>query len=199
MKKQMKNLIIALIVIFILVACDSRIRKINIYGTYRSNKMMGYEAKVENGTITIYSIGPFDKNVYWYGTCKANELDENNKLISKRIETQRERNWFFSDFGFGLNRSGVKEKEILFTNNSLIFIYDMNGMAVSQEILYKESETERKKGSYDSNAEKENPNYIEPSKPLPHEIPRGETVPAPTETPKDPPINSVPNGDNYSL
>ena len=184
-------LIFALIIsMILLVSCDSKIRNINIHGTYRSNNsMMGYEAIVDNGTIAIYSISPFERSLYWYGTCNANELDENNKLISQRLETESDRNWFFSDFG-SMGRSKVRAKEILFTDNSLTFIYDMSGMAISQETLYKQVE-ERKGGSgFDSNAEKADPNYVEPSKPLPHEIPRGqkpteESTEAPTEQSKE--------------
>ena len=48
----------------------------------------------------------------------------------------------------------------------------MSGMAINQVTLYKEG-AKKKYSEFDSNAEKADPNYVEPSKPLPHEIPRG--------------------------
>ena len=142
--------------------------------------MMGYEAKVEAGTITIYSVTPFERTVYWYGTCNEYDLDKDNKLISKRIETESSRNWFY-DFG-SMRKSSMSTKEILFTDKSLTFIYDMSGMAISQETLYKITGDSKSSG-FDSNAEKADPNYVEPSKPLPHEIPRDQK---PTETETEP-------------
>ena len=100
-----------------------------------------------------------------------------------------------------MDRSGVTEKEILFTDSSLTFIYDMGGMAINQVTLYKEG-GDKKHSEFDSNAEKADPNYVEPSKPLPHEIPRGQEAPtteAPTEAPTENPNVTVPEGNNYSL
>lgn len=202
MKRTIKKLIaigILIISLIILFACDSKINRINIHGTYRGSGISSYEAVVDDGTITIYSISFFDKSVYWYGTCNSQELDENNKLISKRLDTGRSNSWFNFDFGFG--KSGASEKEIQFTENSLTFIYDMSGMAINQVTLYKD-EVKKKYNEYDSNAEKADPNYVEPSKPLPHEIPRGQEAPtteAPTEKPTENPNVSVPDGNNYSL
>ena len=196
-KKNKKFLIIAMIVL--LFACDSKIKKINIHGTYKGTGMMGYEAVVDAGTITIYSTSFFEKSVYWYGTCNSYELDSDNKLISKKLDTGRSNSWF--SFDFGMDRSGVTEKEILFTENSLTFIYDMGGMAINQVTLYKEG-SDKKHSEFDSNAEKADPNYVEPSKPLPHEIPRGQEAPtteAPTEKPTENPNVIVPEGNNYSL
>ena len=175
--------ILSLAAALLLFACDSKINRINIHGTYKGGGISSYEAVVDAGTITIYSTSFFERTVYWYGTCNSQELDENNKLISRRLDTGSSNNWFSFDFGFG--RSGANEKEILFTENSLTFIYDMSGMA----------------NEYDSNAEKADPNYVEPSKPLPHEIPRGQEVPTepPTEKPTENPNVTVPEGNNYSL
>ena len=197
MKKQIIKIVMLLITI-LLFACDSKIKKINIHGTYVSNDAMGYEAVVDNGTITIYKTSFFSKDVYWYGTCNSHELDSENMLISKRLDTGRNRGWF--SFDFGMNESGVTEKQILFTDNSLTFVYDMSGMAISQVTLYKEG-SDKKHNEYDSNAEKADPNYVEPSKPLPHEIPRGQEAPteAPTESPTEKPNVPVPEGNNYSI
>ncbi len=195
-KKLIALLFSAMILLF---ACNSKINRINIHGTYKGTGMMGYEAKVEAGTIIIYTTSFFDKSVYWYGTCNANELDENNKLISKRLDTGRSNSWF--SFDFGLNKSGMSEKEILFTEDSLTFIYDMSGMAINQITLYKEG-GQKKYNEFDSNAEKADPNYVEPSQPLPHEIPRGQETPTterPTEKPTENPNVVVPEGNNYSL
>lgn len=196
--KIKKRIFLLTLVTMFLFACSSKIRRINIHGTYKGTGMMGYEAKVEAGTITIYSTSFFEKSVYWYGTCNANELDENNKLISKRLDTGRSNSWF--SFDFGLNKSGMSEKEILFTEDSLTFIYDMSGMAINQITLYKEG-GQKKYNEFDSNAEKADPNYVEPSQPLPHEIPRGQEAPteAPTEKPTENPNVTVPEGNNYSL
>ena len=197
--KKKNKIVLLILVVMLLFACDSKIKKINIHGTYKGNGMIGYEAVVDAGTITIYSTSFFEKSVYWYGTCNSYELDSNNKLISKKLDTGRSNSWF--SFDFGMDRSGVTEKEILFTENSLTFIYDMSGMAISQVTLYKEG-SEKKHNEYDSNAEKADPNYVEPSKPLPHEIPRGQEAPtteAPTEAPTENPTVTVPEGNNYSL
>lgn len=198
MKKTISKIITLLIALSLLFACESKIRRINIHGTYKGNGMSNYEAVVDGGTITIYSISFFERSVYWYGTCNASDLDQNNKLISRKLDTGRSYSWFSFDFGF--NRSAVTEKEILFTENSLTFIYDMSGMAISQVTLYKD-ESSKKYNEYDSNAEKADPNYVEPSKPLPHEIPRGQETPteAPTEKPTESPKVTPPEGDNFSL
>lgn len=190
-----KRIFLLTLVTMLLFACSSKIRRINIHGTYKGTGMMGYEAKVEAGTIIIYSTSFFEKSVYWYGTCNANELDENNKLISKRLDTGRSNSWF--SFDFGLNKSGMSEKEILFTEDSLTFIYDMSGMAINQITLYKEGD-QKKYNEFDSNAEKADPNYVEPSQPLPHEIPRGQEAPT-TEAPTTAPKDIAPQGDNYTL
>lgn len=204
MTKNIKNLTI-LFALLTLFSCESKINNINIHGTYKSSGTMGYEAIVDNGTITIYSVTPFDKSVYWYGTCESDKLDENNKLISKRLQTERERNNSIFDFGFGfdfdmglgMNKSGAREKEILFTKDSLTFIYDMSGMDISQETLYKENSIKRKSNENDSNAEKADPNYVEPSKPLPHEIPRGQEVPTTErETDETKEIDVLTEGEN---
>lgn len=157
MKKE-KRILIVLIMLSLasfIFSCDSKIRNININGTYVGTSAMGYEAVVEKGTITIYSTSFFEKEIYWYGTCHANELDEENKLISKRIERERKRDIFGFGFGFssGINESRAREKVILFTEDSLTFIYDFSGMSVSQVTLYKEN-AKRKKPNNDSNAEK---------------------------------------------
>lgn len=194
-----KNLIVFFSALLLLVACTSKIKRINIHGTYKGGGISSYEAVVDAGTITIYSISFFEKTVYWYGTCNSWELDNNNKLISRRLDTGRGNSWFSFDFGFG--KSGASEKEILFTEDSLTFIYDMSGMAINQVTLYKEG-AQKKYNEFDSNAEKADPNYVEPSKPLPHEIPRGQEAPTtevPTEAPTENPDVIVPGGNNYSL
>lgn len=199
MKTVFKKTIIVItiaILLFSICGCKSRINRINIHGTYRSYDMMGYEAVVENGTIAIYSISFFEKELYWFGTCNASDMNEENIIVSKRLETGRSNSWF--GFGFGMNRSRVAEREILFTEDSLTFVYDMSGMAINRVTLYKDGATEKKGGAYDSNAEKADPNYVEPSKPLPHELPRGEKVPE-TEAPTEAPTVNAPIGDNYSL
>ena len=189
MKNNFKKQIVLSALLLMLTsftACGPSTPYININGTYKSNNVMnGYEAVVENGEITIYSISPFNTEVYWYGTCNQSDLDANNKLVSKKIQTARDRDWFFSDFGFGFGKSGAYEKEIEFTENSLTFIYDMSGMAISQETLYKEV---KRITENDSNAKKADPNYVEPSKPLPHEIPRGvePSTERPTENETEP-------------
>ena len=201
MKTKIKNLIVAVILmvsVILLFACNSKISRINIHGTYKGGGISSYEAVVDAGTITIYTTSFFEKKVYWYGTCNSQELDENNKLISKRLDIGRSNSWFSFDFGF--DKSGASEKEILFTENSLTFIYDMSGMAINQVTLYKEG-AKKKYSEFDSNAEKADPNYVEPSKPLPHEIPRGQEAPteAPTEKPTENSNVTVPEGNNYSL
>lgn len=153
-KLKILKLIFLLLLTFVLVSCDSKIRDININGNYYGTGAMSYEAVVEKGTITIYSTSFFNKEVYWYGTCHADELDEENKLISKRIEKEDDNGIYDDIFGFrffrnNLNESRASEKEILFTENSLTFIYDFSGMSVSQVTLYKE---DNKKTKNDSNA-----------------------------------------------
>ena len=132
--KFKKRIMLFIVAATLLFACNSKIKRINIHGTYRGAGMMGYEAVVDAGTITIYSTSFFEKTVYWYGTCNSYELDSDNKLISKKLDTGRSNSWF--SFDFGMDRSGVTEKEILFTDNSLTFIYDMGGMAINQVTLY---------------------------------------------------------------
>ena len=194
---KIKKLIISVFLTsLLLTSCNSKIRRINIHGTYKGGSMMGYEAVVDAGTITIYSTSFFNKSVYWYGTCNTYELDDDYKLISKKLETEKNNSWF--SFDFGINKSGLIEKEIQFTENSLTFIYDIGGMSINQVTLYKE-ESEKKGGEFDSNAEKADPNYVEPSKPLPHEIPRGQEAPT-TEAPTtEAPKEVMPEGNNYSL
>lgn len=198
--KTFKKIITILMATTFLFACGSKISRINIHGTYHGVGISSYEAVVDAGTITIYSTSFFDKTVYWYGTCEASELDENNKIISKRIETEKRNSWF--SFDFGMEKSGVSEKEIYFTEDSLTFVYDMAGMSIHQITLYKD-EAKKKYNEYDSNAEKADPNYVEPSKPLPHEIPRGQEVPkeptteAPTTAPNEDLI--IPGGENFDL
>lgn len=199
MKNVFKKIILAMSLIAILAslfACNSKIKKINIHGTYKGTGMNAYEAVVDEGTITIYSTSFFSRDVYWYGTCNSYELDENNTLISKKLDTGRNRGFF--SFDFGMDKSGMTEKEIVFTEDSLTFIYDMSGMAINRVTLYKE-ESQKKGNEFDSNAEKADPNYVEPSKPLPHEIPRGETVPPTTEAETETETKALPEGDNYSL
>ena len=196
-------LITCLMFVITLAACESKINSLNIHGTYVSNGMMGYEAIVENGTITIYSITPFERSLYWHGTCNASELDKDNKLISRRIETESDRNWFFSDFG-SMGKSRMSSKEILFTDTSLTFIYDMSGISVSQETLYKKIEEKHYNG-FDSNAETPYPGYVVPSEPLPHELPRGykpteeETETAPSKDEIAPSEDIVVDGKDYTL
>ena len=195
-KKTKKILSISFIVsmLILLSSCDSKIRRININGTYIGNSPMGYEAVVEAGTITIYSTSFFEKNIYWYGTCHANELDENYKLVSKRLETNERRSIF--DFGSSLNRSMVSEREILFTEDSLTFVYDFSGMAVERVTLYKQN-TGKRKSEYDSNADKLDPNYVDPTLPTPG--PPGQTTEKPTEKPKEESKDIVPSEDLFSL
>ena len=68
MKNNFKKQIIlsALLLMFTsFTACGPSTSYININGTYKSNNgMNGYEAGVENGEITIYSISPFNTEVY---------------------------------------------------------------------------------------------------------------------------------------
>ena len=52
------------------VACNSKVSRINIHGTYKGTGVMSYEAVVENGTITIYSNSFF---VVWHMQCKRDE------------------------------------------------------------------------------------------------------------------------------
>ncbi len=153
---------------------------------------MGYEAVVEDGTIAIYSTSFFDRELYWYGTCNAHELNDQNIIVSKRLATDQDNSFFGFGFGFGMNRSRASEREILFTEDSLTFVYDVAGMAMNNVTLYKTDAGKKKVDPYGSNAEKADPNYVEPSQPLPHELPRGETAPptteAPTEAPSEAPV-----------
>ena len=163
---------------------------------------MSYEAVVEKGTITIYSTNFFEKDVYWYGTCHADELDAENKLISKKIEREEERDFFDDFFGRGMlnnhfNESTAYEKEILFTEDSLTFAYDFGGMIVNQVTLYKEN---NKRPQNDSNAigNGETETYE------PYVIPRDETKPHndSDENKKDDKQNEdivLPEGDIFSL
>lgn len=194
--KKIKLLTITLASILLLASCDSKISKINIHGTYKGTGIMNYEAVVEDGTITIYSTSFFEKDIYWYGTCIANEMNENNIIVSRRLATNDEYDFF--GFGFGsMNRSRATEKEILFTDDSLTFIYDMSGMAVQRVTLQKEGANKKKYNEFDSNAEKADPNYKDPTIPLPP--PPGQTE-RPTEPPTtEAPKSEVPEGDNFSL
>lgn len=196
--KRIKLLTITLASILLLASCDSKISKINIHGTYKGVGIMNYEAVVEEGTITIYSTSFFEKNVYWYGTCIANEMNEDNIIVSRRLATNDDYDFF--GFGFGsMNKSRAAEKEILFTSDSLTFIYDMGGMAVQRVTLQKEGASKKKYNEFDSNAEKADPNYKDPTIPLPP--PPGQTE-RPTEPPTtEAPKNDVtlPEGDNFSL
>lgn len=153
---------------FTLSACESKINTININGTYYGVGTMQFEAVVEAGTITIYNTSFFRKEVYWYGTCHQNELDKENKLMSERLEHESNRRRSFFDIG-GLNESRASKREILFTEDSLTFVYDFSGMAMNQVTLYKD--TAKKKRSNDSNAdqipETETYPYIEPSQERP--------------------------------
>ena len=40
---------------------------------------------MDAGTITIYSVTPFERTIYWYGTCNESDLDKDKKFISKNI------------------------------------------------------------------------------------------------------------------
>ena len=182
--KKIKLLVITLVSILLLVSCDSKISKINIHGTYKGTGIMNYEAVVEDGTITIYSTSFFEKEVYWYGTCHADDLDENNILVSKKLERERNRSWF--GFGSGMNESYASEKKIKFTEDSLTFVYDFSGMSVSEVTLYKETTKRPKNNSNaDELPETETYPYIAP-------------VPETKESEKESDI-AVPSGDVYSL
>ncbi len=192
-------LIVALLYsIVIATSCGSKISRININGTYKGAGIMNYEAEVSDGTITIYSTSFFEREVYWYGTCISSEMNEDNIILSRRLETNDDYNFF--GFGFGsMNKSRASEKEILFTEDSLTFIYDMSGMAVQRVTLTKQGASKKRYNEYDSNAEKADPNYKDPTIPLP-------PPPGQTERPTEPPTTKAPNndivlpeGDNYSL
>lgn len=195
--------LISVIIIFasilLLASCDSKVSKINIHGTYKGTGIMNYEAIVEDGTIKIYSTSFFDKELYWYGTCIASEMNEENIIVSRRLPTDDEYGMFGFGFGFGsMNRSRVSEREILFTNDSLTFVYDMSGMAVQRVTLQKVGATKKKYNEYDSDAEKADPNYQPPTIPMPG--PPGQTKPTEpptTEAPKNDVV--LPEGDNFSL
>ena len=199
MKSILKKVIIALIVVssVLLVSCESRVSRINIHGTYKGTGMMSYEAIVENGTITIYSTSFFEKEIYWYGTCIASEMNEENIIVSRRLATDDEYGFF--GFGFGsMNRSRVSEREILFTNDSLTFVYDMAGMAVQRVTLQKVDASKKKYNEFDSDAEKADPNYQPPTIPLPP--PPGQTKPTEPPTTEAPTEDIIlPEGDNYTL
>ena len=148
-----KNKILFLItaLLLILTSCVGRSHRINILGTYRNDSMMGYEAVVSNGTISIYSITPFKRELYWYGTCIENEKQKDNKIIiiSEKIDTGRNYD-FFGGFGSFNNESQSLKKAITFYYDSLEFYYDVVGFNVRKEKLYKVDT----KHSNDSNAEK---------------------------------------------
>ena len=183
--KKLKLTIIMLISAMILASCGSSVSRININGTYAGAGMMSYEAVVDDGTITIYSTSFFEREVYWYGTCISSEMNEDNIIISRRLATNDD----YSFFGFGsMNRSRASEKEILFTNDSLTFIYDMAGMAVQRVTLQKIEASKRRYNEFDSNAEKADPNYKDPTIPLP-------PPPGQTERPTEPPTTEAPNND----
>ena len=194
--KKLKLTIIMLISAMILVSCGSGVSRININGTYVGTGVMSYEAVVEDGTITIYSTSFFERETYWYGTCISSEMNEENIVISRRLATNDD----YSFFGFGsMNKSRASEKEILFTNDSLTFIYDMAGMAVQRVTLQKVEASRKRYNEFDSNAEKADPNYKDPTIPLPP--PPGQTE-RPTEPPTtEAPQNDIilPDGDNVSL
>lgn len=194
--KKITSIIAVLVLMALATSCGSKISRININGTYKGSGIMGYEAVVTDGTITIYSTSFFEREVFWYGTCISSEMNEENIILSRRLATNDE----YSFFGFGsMNRSGASEKEILFTENSLTFIYDMAGMAVQRVTLQKVEAARKRYNDYDSNAEKADPNYKDPTIPLPP--PPGQTErptePPTTEAPKSDII--IPEGDNISL
>ena len=171
LKKAILILVAMILLLILFCSCDSKINKINIVGTYRNDSVMGYEAVVENGTITIYSLSPFRKEIYWYGTCNPMNNGDKDKIevVSEKID--RGNNGFFDGFGsfgsFG-NESGALQKTIVFYEDSLVFVYDMGGFNVREEKLYKLED----KTANDSNAEK-----------LPETIPR-ETIPTPNDETK---------------
>lgn len=191
-------MILIVMSLVLLASCESRVSRINIHGTYKGTGLMNYEAIVENGTITIYSTSFFEKELYWYGTCIASEMNEENIIVSRRLATDDEYGIF--GFGFGsMNRSRVSEREILFTNESLTFVYDMAGMAVQKVTLQKVGAEKKKYNEYNSDADKADPNYKDPTIPLP-------PPPGQTERPTEPPTTEqprnddvIPEGDTYSL
>ena len=206
MKNIMKRIML-LVCILVLTSCSSGITKLNINGNYTGQGMMEYEAIVEDGTITIYSYSFLEKNVYWYGTCNQEQLNSENILVSKKLARGRQDNFFGFGFGFGtsMHESGVTEKQIKFTDKSLTFVYDINGMSVHQVTLYKVN-AERDSGNFDSNADKLDPNYKEPTIDLPP--PPGQTKEKSTEesteesTEKPTEKNDeivMPEGEVYSL
>ena len=183
--------------VVLFTACNSKVSRINIHGTYRGTGVMSYEAVVENGTITIYSNSFFDRDVYWYGTCNANEMNNENIILSKRLATEADNSFFGFSFG-SINRSRATEKEILFTEDSLTFVYDMGGMAVQQVTLQKEGASKKKYNEFDSDAEKKDPNYQPPTIPMPG--PPGQTKPTEPPTTEAPTEDiALPEGDSYSL
>ena len=180
LKRITKTTIVTLVSLLLLTSCGG-VRQLNIDGNYVGQGMMGYEAVVKDGEITIYSTSFFNREVYWHGTCNVNELDDKNMLISRRIDQSRNNDpfGFGFGFGFGMNTSGAREKQIAFTDKTLTFVYDMSGMSINQVTLYKQN-IERQFGDFDSNAEKVDPNYKEPTIDLPP--PPGQTKERQEET-----------------
>ena len=190
-------------IVSLLTSCDSGVKRLNINGTYTGQGMMGYEAIVEDGVITIYTTSFFEKNVYWYGTCNASDLNSDNILVSRKLARQRQDDYFGFGFGFGssIHESGETEKQIQFTDETLTFIYDLSGMAINQVTLYKVN-AEKQGGGFDSNADKVEPNYKEPTIDLPP--PPGQTKEKPTEAPTEKPTEKkddiiMPEGPEYTL
>lgn len=158
-----------------LTSCESKINSININGKYYGTSAMTFEAIVEKGTITIYNTSFMRKEVYWYGTCHQSDLNEENILMSERLEHESSKNRSFFDMG-SMNESKASKREIFFTEDSLTFVYDFSGMAVNQVTLYKEISKKRKNdSSADMVPETETYPYIEPSP----------TTPPKNDTPKD--------------
>ena len=189
------------ICITLLTSCGSNVQRLNINGTYIGQGMMDYEAIVEDGVITIYSTSFFEKNIYWYGTCNAADLNSNNILVSRKLARQRQSDFFGFGFGSSIHESGANEKQIQFTDKTLTFVYDLSGMSINQITLYKLN-AEKQDGGFDSNADKVDPNYKEPTIDLPP--PPGQTKEKPTETPTEKPTErkddiTMPDGPEYSL
>ena len=207
LKRIVKKIIAALVSMSLLTSCGGGTRRLSIDGNYVGQGMMGDEAVVKDGEITIYSTSFFSREVYWHGTCNVYELDENNMLISKRLEQTRSNDpfGFGFGFGFGMNISGAREKQIAFTDKTLTFVYDMSGMSINQVTLYKQN-VEKEFGDFDSNAEKVDPNYKEPSIDLPP--PPGQTKEKPVEPPAEKSTEAtteknegiiLPEGEEFSL
>lgn len=202
MKKLIKRIISLSLCIILLTSCGSSVQRLNINGTYTGQGMTSYEAIVEDGVITIYSTGFFEKTIYWYGTCNASDLNSDNILISRKLARQRQNDFFGFGFGFGssINESGANEKQIKFTDKTLTFVYDLSGMSINQVTLYKIN-VENQVGGFDSNADKLDPNYKDPTIDVPP--PPGQTKERPTEPPTtEAPKNDgiiLPDGPEYSL